>query len=167
MNLSLKLPVSSASGRFSRFTVALAGLALVCWASAAPATRILVKGVPRLGGGQAVERLVLMETVHIDHPNMRRADAMEYWMLPGQFLPVAEDAEGVYYQGTSGFRIYAGYKPQESVPGGLYLSKTRNDRIFPFTGNAKDLTKSLTLDQFPLLLDVRMKLKIAHAQPKR
>jgi len=33
---------------------------------------------------------------------------MEYWMLPSVFVPVSEDSEGVYYQATSGFRIYRG-----------------------------------------------------------
>lgn len=129
--------------------------------------RTAVRGTPKVGGGQEVERFVLLTTVHINHPNMRRRDAMEYWMLPGQFVPVSEDSEGVYYQATSGFRLYEGFSGQKVVPGGLYVSKTRNDRILPYVGNAKELGESLSMDTFQLLLDVRQKLKIAHAERKR
>jgi hypothetical protein len=74
----------------------------------APAARSPVKGTPRLGGGQSIERLVLMETIHIQHPNMRHREAMEFWMLPGQFIPVSEDGEGVYYQGPVAFEFTMG-----------------------------------------------------------
>ena len=129
--------------------------------------RSAVKGIPKVGGGQEVERFVLMETIHIDHPNMRRADAMEYWMLPGQFIPVSEDGEGVYYQSTSGFRIFRGSMGQKAVHGGLYVSKTRQDRILPYVGNAKELGEGLKMDTIALLLDVRQKLKVARAERKR
>jgi len=129
--------------------------------------RTVVKGTPKVGGGQEVERFVLMQTIHIDHPNMRRADAMEYWMLPGQFIPVSEDAEGVYYQATSGFRIFRGSMGQKVVHGGLYVSKTRKDRILAYVGNAKELGQGLEIDPIALMLDVRQKLKVARAEPKK
>jgi hypothetical protein len=129
--------------------------------------RIAVRGIPKVGEGQEVERFVLMETIHIAHVNMRRADAMEYWMLPGQFVPVSEDGEGVYYQATSGFRIFRGSMGQKIVHGGLYVSKTRRDRILPYVGNAKELGEALEMDTIALLLDVRQKLKIARAERKR
>ncbi len=153
--------------RFARF-IAFAGLLIfVSPLMYADLPRTAVRGVPRVGGGQEVERFVLMQTIHISHPNMRRADAMEYWMLPGQFVPVSEDVEGVYFQATSGFRIYRGSMGQQVVPGGLHVSKTRNDRILPYIGNAKDLSGSLSIDTFQLLLDARQKLKVAHAERKR
>jgi hypothetical protein len=120
-----------------------------------------------VGGGREVERFVLMEVVHIQHANMRHADAMEYWMLPGQFIPVSEDSGGVYYQGTSGFRLYRGAMNQKGVMGGLYVSKGEADRIVPYIGNAGDAGEALELDTFPLLLDVRMKLKVGRPQSKR
>ena len=129
--------------------------------------RSAVRGIPKVGGGQEVERFVLIETIHIDHPNMRRADAMEYWMLPGQFIPVSEDSEGVYYQATSGFRIFRGSMEQKVVHGGLYVSKTRKERILAYVGNAKELGEGLKMDPIALLLDVRQKLKIARAERKQ
>jgi hypothetical protein len=143
-------------------------IALCCFSPAsALAARTPVKGIPVVGGGQAIERLVLMETVHIQHPNMRHGEAMEFWMLLGQFIPVAEDGDGVYYQGTSGFRLFAGSLGPKYNPGGLYVSKTSKDRITPYVGNAKDLGEALSLDVTALLLDVRMKLKVAHTEHKR
>jgi hypothetical protein len=130
------------------------------------AARSAVTGTPRVGGGQAIERLVLMETIHIQHPNMRHREAMEFWMLPGQFIPVSEDGEGVYYQATSGFRLFNGSLGQKAVPGGLYMSKTSKDRIVPYVGNARDLGDALSMDVTPLLLDSRMKLKVARAEHK-
>jgi hypothetical protein len=145
-------------------------IGLVCFASSpshADLPRSLVQGIQKVGGGQEIERFVLLQTVHIAHPNMRRADAMEYWMLPSVFVPVSEDSEGVYYQATSGFRIYRGTMGQRVVPGGLYVSKTRSDRILPYVGNAKELRESLRVDTFQLLLDARQKLKVARAERER
>jgi hypothetical protein len=152
--------------RLASFAVVIALLAAASAFSHADLPRTAVRGIPKVGGGQTVERFVLMETIHIDHPNMRRADAMEYWMLPGQFVPVSEDSEGVYYQATSGFRIFRGSMGQKVVHGGLYVSKTRQDRILPYVGNAKEMGESLQIDTIQLLLDVRQKLKVAHAERK-
>jgi hypothetical protein len=148
------------------FTCLIALLSIAGTLCFAGSTRTAVNGIPKVGGRREVERFVLMETVHISHPNMRRADAMEYWMLPGQFVPVSEDAEGVYYQATSGFRIFRGSLGQKVTSGGLYVSKSRSDRIQPYVGDAKEPGEALDLDTFALLLDARMKLKVAHAERK-
>ena len=152
---------------FASFVAVIGLLGATIASTYADPARQVVRGIPKVGGGQEVERFVLMETIHIDHPNMRRADAMEYWMLPGQFIPVSEDGEGVYYQATSGFRIFRGSMGQKVVHGGLYVSKTRKDRILPYVGNAKELGEGLEMDTFALLLDVRQKLKVARAERKQ
>ena len=141
-------------------------LALASMPSYAGALRSAVRGIPKVGGGQEVERFVLMQTIHIQHPNMRHGEAMEFWMLPGQFIPVSEDAGGVHYQSTSGFRIFRGSMGQKVVHGGLYVSKTRKDRIVPYVGNAKELGEGLEMDVSALLLDVRQKLKVARTERK-
>ena len=145
---------------------ALGWLALTTLSAYGGGARTAVKGVPKVGGGHEVERFVLMQTVHIQHPNMRHGDAMEFWMQPGQFVPVSEDAAGVYFQSTSGFRIFRGSMGQKNVHGGLYVSKTRQDRIIPYVGNAKELGEQLEMDITPLLLDVRQKLKVARTERK-
>jgi hypothetical protein len=148
-------------------SAAIGLLAFLSLPASAGLSRTMVRGIPKVGGGQEIERFVLMETVHISHPNMRRRDAMEYWMLPGQFIPVSEDGEGVYYQATSGFRLFRGSMGQKVVHGGLYVSKTRKDRILPYIGNAKELEEGVEMDTFALLVDVRMKLKVAHTERKQ
>jgi hypothetical protein len=129
--------------------------------------RHALNGVPDVGGGQKVERFLLLEVVHISHAGMRRRDAPEYWMLPGIFVPVAEDAEGVYYQSTTGFRVYEGWRPQVVEAGGLYVSKSQAKRIWPYIGNAKHEHEALLVDQFQLLADKLQKLKTGRAEHKR
>jgi hypothetical protein len=159
--------VQRMAGRLASVAGVIALLVLTALPADAGPPRTAVKGIPKVGGGQMVERFVLMQTIHIDHPNMRRADAMEYWMLPGQFIPVSEDGLGVYYQATSGFRIFRGSMEQKVVHGGLYVSKTRKDRILAYVGNARELGEELEMDPIALLLDVRQKLKIARAESKK
>jgi hypothetical protein len=164
--MQIRIPLTTWARPVIRFTCLIALLSITGTLCFAGSARTPMKGIPKVGGGREVERFVLMETVHISHPNMRRADAMEYWMLPGQFVPVCEDGEGVYYQATSGFRIFRGSLGQKVTSGGLYVSKSRSDRIQPYVGDAKELGDALNLDTFALLLDVRMKLKVARAERK-
>ena len=152
--------------RLASFTGFIGLLALTTLSANAGSPRTAVRGTPTVAG-QEVERFVLMQTIHIEHPNMRRRDAMEFWMLPGQFIPVSEDGEGVHYQSTSGFRIFRGSMGQKVVHGGLYVSKTRKDRIVPYVGNAKELGETLEMDVAALLLDVRQKLKVARVERKK
>jgi hypothetical protein len=49
--------------------------------------RNVARGIPKVAGGRTI---VLLETIHIAHPNMRRRDAMEYWILLGQFVSASE-----------------------------------------------------------------------------
>ncbi|MFZ1218349.1 MAG: hypothetical protein WAO00_03610 [Chthoniobacterales bacterium] len=158
--------------RIARFRLAvLAATALVSSSPVlttfADLPRHAINGVPFVGGGHKVERFLLLEVVHISHPGLRRRDAMEYWMLPGIFAPVAEDAEGVYYQSTTGFRVYAGYRPQVAEAGGLYVSKGQANRIWPYIGDAKRDNEALAVDQFQLLADKLQKLKVGRAEHKR
>lgn len=154
-------------GRLASLVGVIGLLSITTLSAYAGTPRSAVKGIPKVGGGQEVERFVLMQTVHIQHPNMRHGEAMEFWMQPGQFIPVSEDAGGVYYQSTSGFRIFRGSMGQKNVHGGLYVSKTRKDRIVPYVGNAKALEEALEMDVAALMLDVRLKLKVARAELKK
>jgi hypothetical protein len=52
---------------------------------------------------------------------------------PGFFVPVSEDAEGVFYQSVKGVRPLRRYQP---VGGGLYVGKA-DGKIWVFVGNAK------------------------------
>jgi hypothetical protein len=160
-----------ASRRCQRFRV-LTGIALISFftgstAAFAELPRHAIDGAPDVGGGQKIERFLLLEVVHINHAGMRRRDALEYWMLPGIFVPVAEDARGVYYQSTTGFRVYVGWRPQVLNAGGLYVSKSQAKKIWPYLGNAKLNNEALEVDQFQLLTDKLQKLKVGRAEPKR
>jgi hypothetical protein len=46
------------------------------------------------------------------------------------------------------------------------VSKSQSDRIQPYVGDAKEPGEAVNVDTFALLLDVRMKLKVARAERK-
>ena len=52
-------------------------------------------------------------------------------MTPNRFRPVAEDAEGVYYQAVAPLQKHVGW-----MRGGVYMSKTHPDMLIPYRGNA-------------------------------
>jgi len=152
-------------------TRVLIGLAFGCFFTVSSAfadlPRHAINGLSEVGGGQKIERFLLLEVVHVSHAGMRRRDALEFWMLPGVFVPAAEDAQGVYYQSTTGFRVYVGWRPQVLEPGGLYVSKSQANRIWPYLGDAKHNNETLVVDQFQLLTDKLQKLKIGRAEHSR
>jgi hypothetical protein len=84
-------------------------------------------------------------------------------LLPGQFVPVSEDANGVYYQAARGFQTVG---HTNSQPGGLYVSKTRAQTIFAYVGEARELGAELQLDSQRLSGADMAKLKIGTVAAK-
>lgn len=129
--------------------------------AAAGPNRTLVTGAPKIGDRE-IPRLILMQSVRINRfaPGLTNADMAERLMgqmLAGQLVPVSEDAKGVYYQSTRGFQREGA---TSSVPAGLYVSKTRANVIYVYTGEARDLAEGLTMDVQPLSTADMAKLKI-------
>lgn len=91
----------------------------------------------------------------------------EFWILPGQFIPVSEDPGGIYFQGTSGLRVFAGNRGPQPVPGGLYVIKTNPDKIYRYFGNAADLADPVEVDSIPLKMNSVRQLKVARAAGKK
>jgi len=117
-------------------------------------------------GGRSVERLVLLRTIHVNRPLLTRGMNGEYWILPGQFMPVSEDPSGVYFQATNGLKVFSGYREPQPVDGGLYVSKARPDVIYRYFGNARDPRAALDVESMPLSSDLVRQLKVAHAGGK-
>ncbi|HEY2799935.1 MAG TPA: hypothetical protein VGI85_05030 [Chthoniobacterales bacterium] len=125
-------------------------------------TRTPFHGTASLGGRQ-IERFVLLRTIHVNHPLLTRSEQGEFWILPGQFIPVSEDARGIYFQATNGFRVFAGNREPLLVPGGLYVSKRKPDEIFRYFGSAEKSANGVDIDSIPLRADYVRLLKVAHA----
>ncbi|MEO6872351.1 MAG: hypothetical protein ABI233_09060 [Chthoniobacterales bacterium] len=120
---------------------------------------------PAILKGRNIEEFVLLRTIHVNHPFLTRSENGEFWILPGQFIPVSEDARGYYFQATNGLHSF--FSQNKAVAGGLYVSKQKPDRIFRYFGDATDSTAGLDIDGTPLLTrDVKL-LKVAHSEKQK
>lgn len=57
---------------------------------------------------------------------------IRYEIRPNRFIPVSEDADGIYYQGDGAFQNTVSH----ATLGGLYVTKKPPVRIHPYTGDA-------------------------------
>ena len=107
----------------SPLLICLLALGLTSLVARADLPRERVREVPRLFGRE-IERFVLLAPIHIDRslPNVPFASTIMVRVTPGTFIPVTEDAEGIYYQAVNGFRTIRG---NGRVGGGFFVSKTR------------------------------------------
>ena len=114
-----------------RFVLSL----LLGWLSgsslAAELPRTLLQEAPRVLG-RPVKELVLNGTVPVGKilpPGLPTTTT--YKMTPNRFRPVAEDAEGVYYQALAPLQKHLSW-----MRGGVYMSKTHPDMLIPYRGDA-------------------------------
>jgi hypothetical protein len=123
--------------------------------------RTPLKGTPRIADRE-VPRFVLLERIDINRtaPGLTKLDMLDRVqcrILPGQFVPVSEDAKGVYFQAANGVQ---GLGSTTSVPGGLYASKTRAERVYAYIGDARRESAELLVDTQPLAMSDVRKLQI-------
>ena len=103
-------------------------------AVAADLPRTLLKEPPRVLG-RPVKELVLSGTVPVGKvlpPGLPTTTT--YKMTPNRFRPVAEDADGVYYQAVGPLQKHLSW-----MRGGVYMSKTYPDMLRPYRGDASDV----------------------------
>ena len=141
--------------------MSLASCVLATLAAEAGTGRTPVKGTPVIVG-QEVPRFILAGHIDINReaPGLTNRDVMDRVqcrVLPGQFVPVSEDAKGVYYQAANGVQRLGS---RSAEPGGLYVSKTRAQRICAYIGDARDGSAQLTLDTQSIATNDLRKLKI-------
>jgi hypothetical protein len=130
-------------------------------AALAGTPRTPVKGTPRIADRE-VPRFVLLERIDINRnapglTNRDMLDRVQCRILPGQFVPVSEDAKGVYFQAANGVQ---GLGSTTSVPGGLYASKTRAERVYAYIGDARQESAELLVDAQPIAMSDVRKLQI-------
>lgn len=114
--------------------------------------RTPLKTTPRILGHE-VRRLMLATSLKIDRSKAggKRVDFLMLDMSPGPFVPVSEDAEGVYYQAAHGVHVIF---PYYLTHGGIYVSKFAQDRMWAFKGDARVGAKSgVDKDHRPLSWD--------------
>ena len=143
----------------TRFFVVALSLSAVT-AEAGP-NRTPVKGTPVILGRE-IPRFVTVQPICINRfaPGLTNADMLDRLvgqMLAGQFVPVSEDPQGVYYQAARGFQTEGS---TSSIPAGLYVSKTRAGAITVYTGEARDQAAELLMDVQRLGQGDLAKLKI-------
>jgi hypothetical protein len=87
----------------------------------------------------------------------------EYKILANHYFPVAEDADGIYFQARGRFRATpTPYPPQIAHVahlGGFYLEKRQGAWIAPYGGDAKSLRLPVMIDE-PLSPTQRRKLRV-------
>jgi hypothetical protein len=145
---------------------ALMCLALVFGTVAASADlpRTPVKGVPRILGRE-IERFVLLAPIVVNRskPNVRFADTIMVRMVPGTFIPVTEDAGGIFYQAVNDFVKIRGNYP---VSGGVYVSKSQAGKISVYVGDAR-MGGPVEKDTLPLPASALRSLHVAKAEGKK
>lgn len=153
------------NGRASMLRVTyLLALSLHCSSdlvAAADLPRTLLKEPPRVLG-RPVKELILSGTVPVGQrlpPGL--PTTITYKMTPNRFRPVAEDAEGVYYQAVGPLQ-----KHLTRMRGGVYMSKAHPDMLSPYRGDASNLRLPVGKWE-PLHPGHAQKFRIAYATAER
>ncbi|MEY2499703.1 MAG: hypothetical protein QOI07_37 [Verrucomicrobiota bacterium] len=126
----MKMPTLSGS--------ATVWLALVAAAAGHDLPRTPIHGVPRILGRE-IPRLILIEPIYPTHSAAERyAFKTLLSEIPAsQFVPVSEDRDGVFFQGSHGLGQPASITAKTVFwPGGLYVSKKEPDTMYWYLGDA-------------------------------
>lgn len=123
-------------------------LALVAAAAGHDLPRTPIHGAPRIFGRE-IPRLILIEPIYPSHTASERYQfkTLLSEIPASQFVPVGEDRDGVFFQGSHGPGQPASITAKTVFwPGGLYVSKKAPDTIFWYLGVA---TGQLWVDMSP------------------
>ena len=126
-----------------------------------------VHGTPLICG-QKIEQFVLLQNVDFTPTDHFSTDPV-HGFPKGLFLPVSEDAWGVFYHASNGVVIGRPYPPFEhsTETGGIYVSKTKPGLAYGYLGDARKPAAELVEMSERLRKDVLEKLLIGHAAPSR
>ncbi len=115
--------------------IVVALFAVTCSPTFGDPPRAHVTATPRLGG-RAVARFFLTSPVKINrsHDGVAYRATLMVELSPGEFVPVAEDADGVFYQARNGVH---NLRPYSLNNGGIYVSKSSPQRMWVYVGSAR------------------------------
>lgn len=128
---------------------------------AVAADRQAVSGTPTLAG-RPIERFVLLAPIVVPAAKIEPGQG-GFLLLAGQYVPVAQDAEGVFFQSRNGIR--RGYGDEGLDDGGVWVSKTKGGVMVPYSGRAAKLSEPVLVRwNSPLPLDDMRQFRTASAQ---
>jgi hypothetical protein len=128
--------------------------------------RTAISGIPRVLGRE-IECFILLAPIVVDRSKagVRFADIIMVRMVPGTFVPVSEDAGGIFYQAVNGFLEIRG---SNKIGGGVYVSKSQPGMIWVYVGNAGMSSKrGVEKDRLPLPASALRSLHVGKAAPKK
>lgn len=124
-----------------------------------------VHGAPLICG-RKIEQFVLLQNVDFTPTDHFSVDPL-HGFQKGLFLPVSEDAQGVFYHASNGIVVGRPYPPyeHERATGGIYVSKTKPGLSYGYLGDARKSAAQLTVMSERLRKEVLAKFLIGHAAP--
>lgn len=125
-----------------------------------------VHGAPTISG-RKIEQFVVLQPVDFTPADHFSTDPVQGFPK-GLFLPVSEDAEGVFYHAVNGVITGRPYPPYEHevATGGVYFSKTKPGVAHTYLGDARQRSAQLRHASEPLRKEVLQKFLVARAAPK-
>lgn len=111
--------------------------------------------------GRPIERFVLLDPIIVPAAKVGPVQA-GYLLLAGQYVPVAEDKDGVYFQSQNGLRD--GYGAEAVRPGGVWVSKKKAGVMHPYAGAAKGSEEVRVRWHQPLSLEEMKQFRVAQAE---
>jgi hypothetical protein len=122
-------------------------------------------GAPRTARG-VIERIVVFHKQLMLHVGGGLDGIIA--LQGGVLMPVSEDKDGIYYHAPNGVWVFdrngSGYLPLPGIlyPGGLFLSKTKPDDVYAYTGDARKQRQYLERDSRPLSQRALAALGVGH-----
>lgn len=152
--------------RLRVFIVATA-LAGIAQSALADLPRHSLVGPPKIARG-VVERFMILRKQLFIAPGVGL-----YYLVAaldgGALVPVSEDRDGIYYQNVHGVWVYDDHYltsgpelPGIWYRGGLYFSKTKQDDVYAYIGDASKQDAYLQRDSHRVMASALAQLMIGH-----
>ncbi len=150
-----------------RALIIAAALAGISHTSLADLPRHALSGPPKIARGVVERFLILRKQLFI-------APGGGIFFLVaaldgGALVPVSEDRDGIYYQNVHGVWCYDDhyYTSGPELPGiwyrgGLYFSKTKQDDVYAYIGDASKPGAYLQIDSHRVMASALAQLMIGH-----
>lgn len=119
---------------------------------------------PQRVAGREVARFVVAQAIPFSSPAYdpsARWNATVAVIPAGQYVPVSQDRDGIYFQSTAGMGAVRETEGKYSA-GGLYVNKQRLGEVYAFFGDARGSGRILK-SQSPLPPEAQKKLLVAQA----
>lgn len=126
-----------------------------------------IHGAPTICG-RKIEQFVVLQPVDFTPTDHFSTDPVHAFPK-GIFLPVSEDADGVFYHAVNGVIVGRPNPPYEHElqTGGVYFSKTKPGLAYAYLGDGRKPSEKLSLGYEQLRKEVLQKFLVAQAAPSK